>query len=220
MPEWTQNPLLWIVALAAVLGIVFRVWRLIAWVGNINSDWKSFKRLTGEFPTELKELRKEVRDEFTEVHNEFKEVRKEMKNEFTEVRKEMQNEFIEVRKEMKNEFKDVREDIKRILIRLSPAASGESPLQLTDFGRTISKDASATEWAKEEAAGLVELSKGKEEFEIFEMCIDFVSQRYAENNDFKRFVKSTAYRFGTDSNVVLDVYQIELRDQILELLPE
>ena len=209
MPEWTQNPLLWIVALAAVLGIVFRVWRLIAWVGNINSDWKSFKRLTEESPTELKELRKEVRDEFTEVHNEFK-----------EVRKEMQNEFTEFRKEMKNEFKDVREDIKRILIRLSPAASGESPLQLTDFGRTISKDASATEWAKEEAAGLVELSKGKEEFEIFEMCIDFVSQRYAENNDFKRFVKSTAYRFGTDSNVVLDVYQIELRDQILELLPE
>ena len=187
MPEWSQTPLLWIVAVAVALAIVFCVWRLIAWVSNINSDWKSFNRLTEKFPIELKELRQEVRDEF---------------------------------KEVRIEIKDVREDIKKLLTFLSPPAAGQSPVQLTDFGRTISKDASATEWAKEEAAGLVELSEGKKECEVFEMCIDFVSRRYAEDIDFKRLVKSTFYHRGTDSDSVLQVYQVELRDQILELLPE
>ena len=122
------------------------------------------------------------------------------------------------RKEVRNDIKEVRSDVKKILTRLSPAVAGHSPVQLTNFGRTISEAASATEWATTEAPSLVEAVKSKEEFEIYEACIDYVSSKFADDSEFKRSVKENAYKIGTDSDNVLAVYQVELRDQVLRLL--
>ena len=114
---------------------------------------------------------------------------------------------------------EVRDDIKEILSRLSPPpVAGQSPVQLTDFGKEISEAVSAAEWARNEAAKLVDSAKGKEEFEIFEACMDHVSEAFAEDSEFEKSVKSGAYEIGTDSDSVLKVYQVELRDQILKLI--
>ena len=119
-------------------------------------------------------------------------------------------------------MEEVRGDIKEILSRLpsQPPVAGQSPVQLTDFGRRISETVSATEWARKEAGHLVENVRGKEEFEIYEACIDHVSTKFAEDSEFSRAVKAGAYQIGTDSNDVLQVYHVELRDQILELISD
>lgn len=73
------------------------------------------------------------------------------------------------------EFMDeIRGDIKKICAHLpspSPVAS-ESPVQLTEFGRKISDNVSALQWAKDHAENLKKEAKDKEEFQIFELCIE------------------------------------------------
>lgn len=73
------------------------------------------------------------------------------------------------------EFRDeIRGDIKKICAHLpfpSPVAS-ESPVQLTEFGRKISDNVSALQWAKDHAENLKKEAKDKEEFQIFELCIE------------------------------------------------
>lgn len=115
---------------------------------------------------------------------------------------------------------EVRDDIKEILSRLSspPPVSRQSPVQLTEFGKTISETVSATEWARKAATHLVETVRDKEEFEIYEACIDHVSESFEHDSEFSRAVKAGAYQIGTDSSDVLQVYHVELRDQILALM--
>ena len=119
----------------------------------------------------------------------------------------------------KDFMKEMREKFDKIMDRLPrPTSSAHSPVQLTDFGKLIRDTQGVTEWASKEALSLVDASRGKEEFEIYEACIDRVSAEFAKDAEFTRTVKSVAYKMGTSSSNVLPVYQIELRDQILKLL--
>ena len=123
------------------------------------------------------------------------------------------------RKSFDTFMREVREKLDKIMERLPrPTSSAHSPVQLTDFGKLIRDNHGVAEWASKEALSLVDASKGKEEFEIYEACIDHVSAEFAKDAEFTRTVKSVAYKVGTPSSNVLPVYQIELRDQILKLL--
>ena len=134
--------------------------------------------------------------------------------------KKMPNNIKALRKEVRDDVKELRKDIKNILLRLPqlPSVAGQSPVQLTDFGKLIRDTVSATEWARKEAPILVESVRDKEEFEIYEACINHVSEKFANDSEFSKAVKAGAYQVGTESSNVLPVYQVELRDRILELI--
>ena len=113
---------------------------------------------------------------------------------------------------------EVQKTLKRILERLSPppAVQANSPIQLTDFGSEISATGNASEWARLHAQGLYALADGKEEFEVFDLCVSYVDELFATDVDFKHTIRSTAYQHGTEPEHVLKVFQVELRDRLLQ----
>ncbi|MCY4260091.1 MAG: hypothetical protein OXC91_07490 [Rhodobacteraceae bacterium] len=58
------------------------------------------------------------------------------------------------------------------------------------------------------------------EFEIFGHCGDYVNSLAESDEDFNRMTIAGAYNNGTSQAEVLKVYQIELRDWILNQLNE
>ena len=115
--------------------------------------------------------------------------------------------------------KEIREDVKKIFNALPvQAVKGGSPVRLTEFGERISTAVSAKEWAADHAPGLVDEASGKPEFEVFEICVRHVAKQM-EDSDFKRTVRAAAYEHATDPEQVRKVYEVELRDRLLELAP-
>ena len=76
-------------------------------------------------------------------------------------------------------MKEVRDDIKKILDRLpSRAIASGSPLQLTELGRTISARIGALSMAEDMAAVVREQVRGKQAYEVQEICFDHVLKQY------------------------------------------
>ena len=115
---------------------------------------------------------------------------------------------------------EVRADIKEILRRLSDRQVSEtaSPLRLTEFGKTISKALEVERWARTTAAELRPSAEGKAEFEIFDLCVDYVAQLIETDQEMFREMRSGAYQHGIGMEQVQRVYEIELRDALLAAL--
>ncbi|MYA88053.1 MAG: hypothetical protein F4X97_06310 [Boseongicola sp. SB0662_bin_57] len=133
-----------------------------------------------------------------------------------------QTAFKDFMEEIRKDIKTLQADIKDLLKRSQPppTVQASSPVTLTDFGRTISDALDATAWAKEHAHMLVEGAKDKEEFEVFEMCAEYVAKWFddPENKEFSRKVREATYQHGTDLHNVLKVYHVVLRDEVFELM--
>lgn len=115
--------------------------------------------------------------------------------------------------------KEIREDIKKIFNALpAQTVKGRSPVQLTEFGEKISTAVSARGWAADHAPNLVAEASGKPEFELFEICVRYVAKQI-EDDDFSRMVRAAAYEHGTEPEQIRKVYEVELRDQLLDLAP-
>ena len=117
---------------------------------------------------------------------------------------------------------EVRADIKKILERQvpPPAVQASSPVQLTSFGEKISAAASAREWAADHASRLTDEISGKQEFEVFEMCVAYVAEQIEKDESLQRNIRKVAYEIGTEAEQVRKVYEVELRDRILLLRPD
>ena len=64
-------------------------------------------------------------------------------------------------------------------------------------------------------------AKRKEaEFESFDMCVDCIRQQMADGKTFQRTVRAGAYELGSTDQDVLRVYEVELRDPVLQLLKQ
>ena len=244
------------------------------WIGNVNSDRKSFKeslkevkaeqRSFGEslkevkaeqrsFGESLKEVKaeqrsfgeslKEVRAEQRSFGESLREVRaeqrsfgkslKEVKAEqrsfgksLKEVRAE-QRSFGKSMKEVKTNqtafwqsMKQVEEKISNIPehLPLPAVVEAQSPLQLSKFGKKISDNLSVDKWAADHALCLVDKASEKQEFEIFEMCMEYVGDQFDNDLNFNRNFRKGAYEVGTDVEQVKKVYAVELRDALLALL--
>ncbi|MDE0201340.1 MAG: hypothetical protein OXK73_02770 [Rhodospirillaceae bacterium] len=113
-------------------------------------------------------------------------------------------------------MKEVRGALAEIFRRLPtpPATVSASPIQLSDFGREISATGDASAWAGGHAPDLEAEAAGKEEFEVFDLCVAYVEKVFAEDEEFQRRVRATAYQHGTEVAQVLRVYQVELRDRL------
>ena len=131
-----------------------------------------------------------------------------------------QKTFKEFMTKVGSDLDEIRANIQRIFPLLpQPVVEGNSPVHLTDFGEKVSATVNASRWAEEQAAGLVETAKGKEEFEVFDICVDHVSKVFKDDPEFQKAVRSGAYQIGTDMENVLKVCHVELRDRVLGLIP-
>ena len=116
-------------------------------------------------------------------------------------------------------FAEVRVDIKKILERQAPppAVQAGSPVQLTSFGEKISAAVSAREWAADHASRLTDETSGKQEFEVFEMCVAYVAEQIEKDESLQRNIRKAAYELGTEAEQIRKVYEVELRDRLLSL---
>ena len=112
--------------------------------------------------------------------------------------------------------KEIRDDIKMIF--KDQTVELKSPIQLTDFGKKIADNIRASDWSEKFVPEIVDKTIGKEEFEIFEICVEHISEKYNNDPDFQKVVRANAYQHGTDIENVLKVQQVRLRDSILEKL--
>ena len=116
---------------------------------------------------------------------------------------------------------EIRVDIKTLLRLSEPPVQSSSPVVLTEFGEKISATVNAKAWSAEHAPALVDDAKEKEEeFEIFDMCVNYISQQMLHNEKFQRTVRAGAYELGSTDQDVLRVYEVELRDEVLRLLEQ
>ena len=107
--------------------------------------------------------------------------------------------------------------IKSILDRLpSPLATGGSPITLTELGRQIALAIEAGAWA-DELLPLIRLrAKGKEPFEVHQLCADFVEDlEYTPEQ--QRLLGRVAFEHGLHASQLPEVLIIILRDKLLEL---
>ncbi len=112
----------------------------------------------------------------------------------------------------------IQTTLTEIFSRLAPASAlatrDNSPLTLTTIGEKISAVGDAREWAREHARVLGKEIEGKEDFEVYEMCVAHVEKCYEEDEAFNRRVRYTIYECATNLEEVLSVYQVELRDRL------
>ena len=202
------------------------------WIGNVNADRKSFKEVMNEVKTELVSLREsmnEVKTELVSLRESVKEVKvdqKLLRKSVKEVKAD-QKLLRESVKEVKADQKSLWESMKRVEANIShipehlpPPAVVEtnSPIRLSNFGTKISANLSADKWAAEHAACLADKASGKQEFEIFEMCVEYVAGQFDNDPDLNRYFRKGAYEIGTGVEQVKKVHEVELRDALLALL--
>lgn len=119
--------------------------------------------------------------------------------------------------EVRKDITEVREDIKKILRRSPPAPVEEgSPLTLSDLGKEISETLHTHEWAEDVATTFSERVKGKEPYQVHEMCFDYIKNEFTPTADQDRGIGTCAYEKSIDRDKVLDVFAVELRDVLLE----
>ena len=120
---------------------------------------------------------------------------------------------------IKTTLKEIRDDVKQIFERLPRPSSSlftdNSPLRLTDLGRSISETLGAPQWAAEVAPSLKNRVKDMVAYDIQEFCRTYVYREFQPTPDQEEKIKACAYENALDRREVLDVLAIELRDVLL-----
>ncbi|MCY4436325.1 MAG: hypothetical protein OXE05_03210 [Chloroflexi bacterium] len=99
----------------------------------------------------------------------------------------------------------------------SPAAvQGASPVVLTDVGKEIAREVKADTFAQETAPKVLGQVRGKEEFEVYEFCQQYVLNKLPQR--WERDTAKLAYQRGTDTISVRQVLAVVLRDKLLLML--
>ena len=129
------------------------------------------------------------------------------------------NSFNKFMEQVGRDLSQIRKDINQIYGQLTtPAVGSDSPIKLTGHGEKISDEWGAKEWVKQHAKALQNHALGKEEFEIYELCQDYIENQYRFTTEEKRKLHSLAYENGTTISQVYNVLIVELRDCLLKLI--
>lgn len=122
--------------------------------------------------------------------------------------------FSDFAREVRQDLREVRQDLKQIFLRLPPPpVAGDSPLQLTDFGRKMADFMKVKSWTADVAPSLRNEVVGKRPFEVDDFSRSYVQGRLQD--DMKESVAACAYEFGVERDAVLKVLQVALRNELL-----
>lgn len=97
--------------------------------------------------------------------------------------------------------------------RPEPLLAANSPLQLTEIGRTIAGEIGADAWAAELAPSLTERAAAEPPYKVDALCDDYVD-RFLEQQMRDR-VAEAAYEHGMECRDVLAVLRVVLRNRLL-----
>ena len=124
------------------------------------------------------------------------------------------------RKTFKIFMEKIEAKLDKIFERLLPpqTVKSASPVTLTEFGKAISQNLRAARWAADQAPQLMDEAQGKKEFEIFELCVEYVELQIESHEQLATSMRSGAYRHGIDFEQIRKVYEVELRDALLRLM--
>ena len=90
-----------------------------------------------------------------------------------------------------------------------------SPLELTEYGKEISKELSGETWASTISGSVTDKLRDSDAYEIQQFCFGFVES--AEYSDEERtLIREIAYRHGLTEGNILRILAIEIRDKVLE----
>ena len=95
-----------------------------------------------------------------------------------------------------------------------------SPVNLNEFGEAVSEHLGAKDWAQKEASGLQSKFKGQEPFEIYEAVQQYVQDDKRFSPEFLRKIRETAYEKNVEIIQIRVVLAIELRDALVNRLPD
>lgn len=96
--------------------------------------------------------------------------------------------------------------------------TSSSPLRLTDLGQTISTEVGVREWAKDHAPKFLPNVKNlSKEFEIYEFCKQYFAEDFSPSEELESRMKEVAYQHGMELPPIIDVFVLELRDELLRL---
>ncbi len=128
--------------------------------------------------------------------------------------------FKEFTDEIRDEIKKIHKKISKLSKRLpSPTLESKSPVTLNDLGRDISKEIGGKAWAKELSTALVEKTRGKPDYEVYDLCNDYIKDEYECSPDQEALIRRVAYENALNTDDVLNVLVIELRDLLLSNSP-
>ena len=117
-------------------------------------------------------------------------------------------------------MKVVRGDVRDIVSRPAPAVTkNNSPAQLAEFGVKIADRLRARDWARQMAPGLLADSRDKGPFQIEEGRTEAVNMNLLDR-EWKRRVGRARVNLGADTDSVLLVMRIVLKDELMRLASE
>ncbi|MCY4096198.1 MAG: hypothetical protein OXG05_13850 [Gammaproteobacteria bacterium] len=98
----------------------------------------------------------------------------------------------------------------------SPVTESASPIQLTDFGRVISKEIEATKWAAETVPLLRDRLADKTRYEIQEYCDKYVNEAAFADATLEFRAHEIAFNHGIKLENIANVLSVVLRDALLK----
>lgn len=216
------------------------------WIKTREAFEQAFTETLAELRGDIAELRQEVRGTTTELRQELRETTAELRKELSEttaslrkelsettasLRKELSETTAELRQELSGTTAELRQDVRELrgvtatmgyqitqIFKTLPSDSsaGESPLKLTELGKSISKEVGGAAWAEEEACNLSRQVEGKPPYAIHDFSIDVVFEdQYDPPEEFVEAMKAAAYNHGVTIIDVKKALAIELRDALL-----
>ncbi len=97
-----------------------------------------------------------------------------------------------------------------------PSVTSESPLRLSELGKTLSEEIDAGAWVERIADQLKVSVAGKDAYEIQSFCFDYVENTDQYSDQERRIIHKVAYQRGIMAEEIRRVLAIELRDKLLE----
>ena len=194
------------------------------WIKTREAFEQAFTATLAELRGDIAELRQEVRGTTMEL-------RQELSGTTMELRQELSGTTMELRQELSGTTAELRQDVRELrgvtaamgyqiaqIFKTLPSDSsaGESPLKLTELGKSISKEVGGAAWAEEEACNLSRQVEGKPPYAIHDFSIDVVFEdQYDPPEEFVEAMKAAAYNHGVTIIDVKKTLAIELRDALL-----
>ncbi len=193
-------------------------------IGRWIKTREAFEQAFTETLAELRGDIAELRGTTTELRQELRETTGSLRKELRETTAELRQELSETTAELRQDVRELRGvtaamgyQIAQIFKTLpSDSSAGESPLKLTELGKSISKEVGGAAWAKEEACNLSRQVEGKPPYAIHDFSIDVVFEdQYDPPEEFVEAMKAAAYNHGVTIIDVKKTLAIELRDALL-----
>ena len=127
-------------------------------------------------------------------------------------------------------IEEVRQEISKISVGIKEIREGliarfgrsiitpGSPLRLTDFGKSISKELDAPSWAERMVDAIQGEIEDQEPYTIQVFSFEYASKPENYSSEQDVLIRSSAFNNGLDTDLVRQVVGIELRDLLLERL--